>query len=302
MAKSIGSIIQRAQDLTQDLTGTRWTAAECVRWIEDAMSMVIKFRPDASAATVLYTTLAAGTKQTLPTTYLRLLDAVRNMGATPGETPGKPIRVISRRELDEQRPDWHYASAADDALHFVFDPREPKTFYTFPPLKVGRFLEIIVSKTPDPIESTVTESADTLTMAAGHGFTSANIGDIVYFSRIPSGSTNLSSETPYYLLTVPNTTTFTVSASYGGAQATGIAIGGSGSAHCTKTLTIDDIYSDVVLDLLLWRLFSKNASYAGNNERAAWHKAAADAALGIKTTTDAAAGPKVGAPQAAAAG
>lgn len=59
----------------------------------------------------------------------------------------------------------------------------------------------------------------------------------------------------------------------------------------TTVINIDDVYSNVMLDYLLYRAYSKDAAYAANGNRAVNHLNAFNAALGIKTSVDAAVTP-----------
>jgi len=51
-------------------------------------------------------------------------------------------------------------------------------------------------------------------------------------------------------------------------------------------ITLNDIYSNVVLDYVLYRAYSKDTDYAGNQQRAVNHYQAFNAALGVRTQID----------------
>ena len=71
------------------------------------------------------------------------------------------------------------------------------------------------------------------------------------------------------------------------------------TAHATSladsdtstVIGIDDSYANVLLDLILYRAYSKDAEYAANAARAVSHQKAAADMLGIKSTVDAAVTP-----------
>lgn len=65
-------------------------------------------------------------------------------------------------------------------------------------------------------------------------------------------------------------------------------IGTSGEAlgDYQTVLPIPDIYANALLDYVLYRMFSKDASHAGNAERATGHYRAFATALGIKLTNE----------------
>jgi hypothetical protein len=125
------SIITKARDVLQDSTAVRWTDNEALRWLSEAQRYITLNRPDASAVTANIT-MVAGTKQSMPATAMRLLDIVRNMGVG-GATAGIPIRIADREVLDAQISDWHTQAGVTSFKHYVYDQRNPKTFYIYPP-------------------------------------------------------------------------------------------------------------------------------------------------------------------------
>jgi hypothetical protein len=143
------AVVEKAQKITQDTTGIRWPLDEMLGWLNSAQREIVLVRPDSNSATVKFQ-LVAGTKQTRPTGALRMLDVIRNMG-TDGETPGRAIRLVEREILDSQIPDWHAATLANATVkHWVYDEREPTTWWCFPPQPTnGRgFVDSSVSKNP----------------------------------------------------------------------------------------------------------------------------------------------------------
>lgn len=125
------NIIDRAAIILQDTTHVRWPDTdELLLWLNDAQREVVLRKPEAYAQNEVVA-LLAGTKQSIPTAGIALLDIIRNMG-TGGATPGRAITRIDREILDEQRPDWHTETASAVTKHFMFDPRDPRHFYVYP--------------------------------------------------------------------------------------------------------------------------------------------------------------------------
>jgi hypothetical protein len=141
------NLADKAALLLQDTTNIRWTTAEILGWINSAQREIVLYKPNASVLNANAATLA-GTKQTIPSPGLQLLDVVRNMGT--GSVPGRAITAIKRDILDVAIPDWHAAAgAALSVKHFMFDARDPKTYYVYPPLTdATQKLEIVMSTTP----------------------------------------------------------------------------------------------------------------------------------------------------------
>lgn len=141
-------IIYRAEIILQDTTNVRWPEAELTYWLNDAQRAIVLIKPDASAVNAAVICVA-GAKQSIPAAGVQLLDIIRNMG-TNGTTPGRAILQIERRILDEQRPDWHTETASDEVKHFMFDERNPRNFYVYPPQPTSAFgyVEMLYSAAP----------------------------------------------------------------------------------------------------------------------------------------------------------
>ena len=208
------SIVRRATDLLQDQTSVRWPVNELVRWLNDAQRAIIKVRPDAMNTTTAMT-LAAGSRQDLDNASLtpppaKLIEITRNMAAS--STKGA-VRLVPRQILDAQTPGWHNLTGSVNILHYMFDPRDPRTFYVYPPATTLAQLEVMYSAYPTDI----TEPAD-------------------------------------------------------GSQYTAV----------TGNLSLPDIYADEVLNLILYRAYSKDSEYAGNAERAAGYLSVVTSSLGAE--------------------
>jgi len=143
-------IIDRARVVLNDADGVRWLDAEFFKWINDAQRVIALVRPDSVVSNTSIT-LVLGTKQTLPADSLRLLDVVRNLTSTGAG--GRAVRHVDRDVLDTQNPDWHGDTPAATIKNFVYDNRDPKTFYVYPPSQAGAKLEVIYSKNPTDVSA-----------------------------------------------------------------------------------------------------------------------------------------------------
>lgn len=187
------SLVSRSGTLIQDKTKIRWPEAELLDWLNDGQREVVLLKPEACVTNGPVLLQAGKTKQTLPATGIILLDLVRNMGAA-GSTPGQAITICSREVLDQVIPEWH--SVANDLgyiQHYTFDPRDPKTYYTYPKAPATSWYVDLV------------------------------------FSSAPANATEGS------------------------------------------VISIDDIYSNALLDYMLYRCYSKDATFAQNATLAAAH-------------------------------
>lgn len=142
-------IIDRARIVLNDADGVRWLDAELLKWINDGQRVIALVRPDASVGMVTKT-LDAGTKQTIPNDGLRLLDVVKN-GA------GRAVRHVDRDILDTQNPNWHNETGVASVKNFIYDNRNPKVFYVYPPAGSGgtaATLDLVYSKNPTDVTTT----------------------------------------------------------------------------------------------------------------------------------------------------
>lgn len=140
------SIIRRCVETLQDNTSIRWPVSELVRYLNDAQREVILYRPDA-AVTNAPVPLAAGSRQSLPSGGTKLVEVVRNSAGTK-----RAVRMVNREILDAQLPGWHAQTGVTEVLHYMYDPREPRVFYVYPPAAAsGASVEVTYASVPADI-------------------------------------------------------------------------------------------------------------------------------------------------------
>lgn len=132
-------ILDRASIILQDDTHVRFPQAELLKFFNDAQLEIVLHRPDANIVNATLS-LANGSKQTIPSAALRLVDVVRN-------TNGRAITQVSRQILDETLPTWHETPASANKIeHYIYDPADPKNFYVYPKAESGvHSIEILYS-------------------------------------------------------------------------------------------------------------------------------------------------------------
>jgi hypothetical protein len=208
MSIAAQALIRRVVETLQDTTSIRWPVAELVRYLNDGQREIIVHRPDAMV-TNASVSLASGTKQSLPANGAKLIDVVRNSAGNK-----RAIRMCAREILDAQSPGWHNLSGVTEIVHFMFDPRDPKVFYVYPPAAVsGAAVDLVYSALPTDIAEP----------AAGTDF-----------------------------------------------------------GAVTGNISVPDIYSNALQDYVLYRAYTKDSQYAGNEARAQARYAAFANALGIE--------------------
>ncbi|MGJ7467262.1 DUF6682 family protein [Comamonas thiooxydans] len=139
-------VIQRGVVTTQDTTSIRWPVGEWVRYLNDGQREIMLHRPDAFNKSAVIDCVA-GTKQALPADGAKLIDVQRNSTVTSK----RAVRICSREILDAQMPNWQNIAGAAEIVHFMYDPREPKAFWVYPPATIAAKLEINYSATPTDI-------------------------------------------------------------------------------------------------------------------------------------------------------
>ena len=147
MALTPSDILTRAADIIQDQTNVRWPQDELLRYLNDARREIAVVRPDLYATTSTVT-LVSGTKQALPTDGIRLIDVIRNM---PGGSAGAAIRIVEREILDAQKPSWHTETSSTVIKHFMYDERNPRVYYLYPPATASHQIELTYGQTPTDI-------------------------------------------------------------------------------------------------------------------------------------------------------
>jgi hypothetical protein len=147
MPISAQSIIRRCVETLQDTTSIRWPINELVRYLNDGQREVVMFRPD-SMVTNATMTCVAGTRQALPSNGAKLIEVIRNARSAGNR---RAVRMVNREILDAQTPGWHALTGVDDVLHFMFDPRDPRVFYVYPPATTNAQLDIVYAAYPTDI-------------------------------------------------------------------------------------------------------------------------------------------------------
>lgn len=140
-------VAHELQDHT-DQTQVRYTQPMLLGYLNESQRVIVSLRPDITA-TPESVQLTPGTRQSIPSGRMRLIEVIRNMGSN-GTTPGRPITPVKRGDLDLYRLTWHTETAATVIKSYTFDERFPKIFYVTPPVHATTpvYAEIITSAAP----------------------------------------------------------------------------------------------------------------------------------------------------------
>jgi len=143
MSTAVTEVFRRVRHLIQDGAAVRWSDEELLMWLGDAQRDLLLYKPDAGA-TVTTFACEPGTRQTLPTGGVQLLDIPRNLSS--GQ---RVVRRVDRRVLDAESPGWHNATGTTEVRYFTYDPRTPSVFYVSPPALETSSLELLYARAPD---------------------------------------------------------------------------------------------------------------------------------------------------------
>ena len=147
MAVTAQTILTRVRSqLIDELATKRWSDDELLRWLSDGQRTLVAADPSLGVVTSALM-MVAGTQQTLPEGGFLLMDIQRNMGAD-GLTPGRVVTVISRENLDRVDPYWHASRRSDQTLHYIYDPKQPTTYYIYPPSTGASYLDVSRAEVP----------------------------------------------------------------------------------------------------------------------------------------------------------
>lgn len=151
-------IIDEVSAQLNDISFITWTEATLIKYINSAQKMIASIRPDASSTTATMI-MVVGTKQTMPTAALRLLEITRNMGSD-GLTPGRAVNASDHDAFRLFNSSWHTATAVAEVKNFAYNEKTPDIFYVDPPSDGTGYIEMAYSIVP----TVVTANGDTLSL------------------------------------------------------------------------------------------------------------------------------------------
>lgn len=149
MAITVQSVVNDVRDDIQDEdTDKRWSDADLVRYLNEAVLQIALVRPDATAKTSSVQ-LAAGTKQDIPADGLRFIKLTRNMGSN-GSTPGDSIGIADYDVLTQFSRNWHSQAQQSSVRDYVFDEVNPTVYFVDPPVTASPqvWVELVYSYAP----------------------------------------------------------------------------------------------------------------------------------------------------------
>ena len=152
MTITVSSILSRAATLLLDETGVRWPSTELLLWAQDGLNEMALIKP------TLFTelralSLTAGAVQSVP-------NGVRHIHRIIANTNGPVVRIIDRRLLDAQQPNWPTAVADITVKYVMIEDFDEKHFYCSPPNTGAGSIQAICTVEPAQIAAGGTIAID----------------------------------------------------------------------------------------------------------------------------------------------
>lgn len=156
MAITVASVLSRAATQLNDAGNVRWTQAELLDYLNEGQRLAAVLKPDFFTVTA-DVVLVVGTRQSVPADGFMLQEVQCNVDETGAELSA--VRVCTRAALDSLNPDWRmakYATTTGEIKNYVFEGREPKTFYVQPPVGTNATsrVRLVYAKTPVAVLAT----------------------------------------------------------------------------------------------------------------------------------------------------
>lgn len=146
------SIILHDQAGTGTTSGTKWVrATELFPYLNLVQRAICRLVPSAyvlSASTIL----VAGCKQAAASGTTQIIDIPRNMGISPGSTPGRAITRVRKADMDRSHPNWMTDTASATVIHWMYDLASPLIFYVYPPQPSSGFGYIEIERAAAPAD------------------------------------------------------------------------------------------------------------------------------------------------------
>lgn len=151
-------LLHKIHFILQDDDGVRWDNDEIIMWLNEAMVCLAAYPGAYTKTTVLE--LKKGTRQQMPDDTWSLQTISRNV--EEDGTPLRPVRLVTRELLDSFNPDWHMDPESPMVENYVYDDREPKVFWCYPPNDGTGHLEVTYSAVPAPLKYDEAQGIDSV--------------------------------------------------------------------------------------------------------------------------------------------
>ena len=145
---SVSDLNRRLSNILNDEDMIRYTFAERIDWMNEAVVAIANRQPQSQTTTGLLQ-LDEGCKQVMPQEAVKLLEVRNNLSIDGSE--GAAITQTTLTEMDAAAPGWRNGTKKTAVRQFMFDDRDPKRFWVWPPVVGGTLIDITYIRIPQPI-------------------------------------------------------------------------------------------------------------------------------------------------------
>ena len=135
-------VLTPAATTLQDTLTVRWTTAEMLDYLNAGIRALITARPDANPKKASFVPVA-GARQALPAETVAFIDLIGNTSGTQ-----RAVTKVSIDTLSAVARDWQSGTPSAVAVNFMYDPRDPFTFYLYPPANGLGSVDLLYSVFP----------------------------------------------------------------------------------------------------------------------------------------------------------
>ena len=138
-------VLAQVRYALNDPSAATWTdSTHLIPALNDALRALVSVRPDAASSTEVKL-LTAGTRQTIPTDGVRLIDVIRNAGEDGLSSTGRTVRRVSLDALNASMPTWHAATGQTEIREYAYDERSPREFWVYPPVASSPTIGVLLT-------------------------------------------------------------------------------------------------------------------------------------------------------------
>lgn len=145
---NVEDINRRLSNILNDDDMIRYTFAERIDWMNEAVVAIATRQPQSQTVTG-HLQLDDGCKQIMPQEAVKLLEVRNNLNGDGSEGPA--ITQTTLTEMDAAAPGWRTGIKKPVVRQFMFDDRDPKRFWVWPPVVSGSLIDITYIRLPEPI-------------------------------------------------------------------------------------------------------------------------------------------------------
>ena len=145
---SVRDLNSRLSSILNDEDMIRYQLAERIDWMNEAVIAIANRQPQSQTVTG-FLQLDEGCKQILPQEAVKLLEVRNNLNGDGSE--GIAITQTTLTEMDAAAPGWRTGTKKPSVRQFMFDDRDPKRFWVWPPAVSGSLIDITYLRLPQAI-------------------------------------------------------------------------------------------------------------------------------------------------------